>query len=276
MTRIRSPKHSGDQRAAQAAVPPQTGADAVPAVVPAAPGTVDGRADASRVDAASAEAPAAGRLTDRKREAILQAAIAEFRSNGFDATSMDKIASSASVSKRTVYNHFPSKDDLFAAILLQMWQSSAPQEDVPYRAELPLRAQLLDLMRQKMRMLSCNSFMDLARVAIAATIHSPERAQAMVAKLGEREEGVLVWIREAQRDQRLKPVDPQFAAHLLQGQLKAFAFWPQITMGKPPLAENQQELLVTTAVDMFLAYFAAGQDDASGPAGKTGPAATAK
>lgn len=196
------------------------------------------------------------RLTDRKREAILQAAILEFRANGFDATSMDRIAASAEVSKRTVYNHFPSKDDLFAAILLQMWLVSAPQEDLPYRADQPLRAQLLGLMQHKMCMLNDSNFLDLARVAIAATIHSPERAQSMVAKLGEREEGVLLWIRSAQQDGRLKPVEPQFAAHLLQGQIKAFAFWPQITMGKPPLDTAEQAMVVATAVDMFLAYFA--------------------
>lgn len=197
----------------------------------------------------------ATRLTDRKREAILLAAIAEFRANGFEATSMDKVAASAAVSKRTVYNHFPSKDDLFAAILLHMWQSSAPELELAYRPDLPLRAQLLELMQQKMQMLNDANFIDLARVAIAATIHSPERAQAMVARLGEREEGVLRWIRAAMQDGRLKPLDPQFAAHLLQGQLKAFAFWPQITMGKPPLDEAQQAMLVTTAVEMFLAYF---------------------
>ena len=32
------------------------------------------------------------RLTDRKREAIVSAAISEFRENGFEVTSMDKIA----------------------------------------------------------------------------------------------------------------------------------------------------------------------------------------
>ncbi|MFL6609269.1 MAG: TetR/AcrR family transcriptional regulator, partial [Pseudomonas sp.] len=35
------------------------------------------------------------RLTERKREAILQAAIAEFRSSGFEVTSMDRIAATA-------------------------------------------------------------------------------------------------------------------------------------------------------------------------------------
>ncbi len=42
------------------------------------------------------------RLTDRKRQAIVAAAIAEFRDNGFEVTSMDKIAATAGVSKRTV------------------------------------------------------------------------------------------------------------------------------------------------------------------------------
>jgi TetR/AcrR family transcriptional regulator of autoinduction and epiphytic fitness len=195
------------------------------------------------------------RLTDRKREAILQAAITEFRANGFEATSMDKIAATADVSKRTVYNHFPSKDDLFAAILLQLWESSAAMTELSYRADRPLREQLLELMQQKMRMLNDAHFMDLARVAIAATIHSPERAKEMIERMDKREEGVTAWIRAAQADGKLKPADPGFAAHLLQGQLKSFAFWPQIAMGQAPLNETEQAAVVQTAVDMFLGYW---------------------
>ncbi|MCF5632840.1 TetR family transcriptional regulator, partial [Pseudomonas syringae] len=51
------------------------------------------------------------RLTDQKREAIVLAAIAEFGDRGFEITSMDRIAARAEVSKRTVYNHFPSKEE---------------------------------------------------------------------------------------------------------------------------------------------------------------------
>ena len=53
------------------------------------------------------------RLTDRKRAEILKAAVKLFRSRGFDTTSMDAVAKEAKVSKRTVYNHFPSKEALF-------------------------------------------------------------------------------------------------------------------------------------------------------------------
>jgi TetR/AcrR family transcriptional regulator of autoinduction and epiphytic fitness len=199
------------------------------------------------------------KLTDRKRESILQAAIAEFRANGFEATSMDKIAARAEVSKRTVYNHFPSKDDLFAAILEQLWECSASLAEMRYRPEQALRSQLLDLLTQKMRLLNDPSFMDLARVAIAEGIHSPERAQEMIARMSSREEGAVAWIRAAQQDGKLKAGEPEFASQLLQGQLKTFAFWPQIAMGQPPLSQAQQTAVVQTAVDMFLAYLGTGK-----------------
>ena len=175
------------------------------------------------------------RLTDRKREAIVAAAIAEFRANGFEVTSMDKIAATAGVSKRTVYNHFPSKEELFAEILHQLWASSVAQLDVSYTRERPLREQLRGLLEAKMKMMADANFLDLARVAIAATIHSPERA--------------------AQEDGRLSCTDPAFAAHQIQSLLKAFAFWPQITLGQPTLDATQQANVIESAIDLFLAGY---------------------
>ncbi|MDI2591498.1 TetR/AcrR family transcriptional regulator [Pseudomonas sp. N3-W] len=195
------------------------------------------------------------RLTDRKREAIIQAAIAEFRANGFDITSMDKIAATAGVSKRTVYNHFPSKEELFAEILSQLWARVSAEQESAYRPDLPLRDQLRPMLMIKMQMLADNNFLDLARVAIAATIHSPERAQNMVARMGERETVLTVWIRAAQADGRLKAVTPDFAAQQVQGLLKAFAFWPQISMGQAGLSVDMQNTVVESAMDMFLACY---------------------
>jgi TetR/AcrR family transcriptional regulator of autoinduction and epiphytic fitness len=195
------------------------------------------------------------RLTDRKREAIILAAIAEFRANGFDITSMDKIAATAGVSKRTVYNHFPSKEELFAEILNQLWTRLTAEQETPYRPDLPLREQMRQMLMAKMQMLGDDNFLDLARVAIAATIHSPERAQNMVARMGEREEGLTVWIRAAQADGRLKAVDPEFAAQQIQGMLKSFAFWPQISMGLPSLSPEMQTTVADSALDMFLACY---------------------
>lgn len=196
------------------------------------------------------------RLTDRKRLAILDAAASQFRTYGYDATSVDRIAALAEVSKRTVYNHFPSKEELFAETLVQLFQSSAATDDLAYRADLALDVQLAEILRMKLRSMAGQDFLDLARVAVAEAIHSPERARPIMARIGEREQGVTAWIRAAQVDGRLKPGDPAFASTLLQGQVKAVAFWPQMTMGAPPMTEDQQRALIDAAVTMFLSYFA--------------------
>jgi len=203
----------------------------------------------------SAAAPA--KLTDRKRAAILEAAVAEFRQAGYEATSMDRIAATAGVSKRTVYNHFPSKEELFAQILHQLWERSMSSVDLSYRKDRPLREQLHELVQQKLALLHDEAFIDLARVAIAAAIPSPERAQEMFARMGDKEEGLTVWIRAAAKDGRLKAKDPLYASMLLQGMIKGFAFWPQITLGQPVLTPAQRKQVADTATDMFLAYYAA-------------------
>ncbi|MGH8371606.1 MAG: TetR/AcrR family transcriptional regulator [Gammaproteobacteria bacterium] len=52
-----------------------------------------------------------------KRDAILEAASKVFLEVGFGSASMDAIANEAKVSKQTVYNHFGSKEELFAAMI---------------------------------------------------------------------------------------------------------------------------------------------------------------
>jgi TetR/AcrR family transcriptional regulator of autoinduction and epiphytic fitness len=200
--------------------------------------------------------PSPSRLTDRKRAAIIDAAVAEFRQSGFAATSMDKVAASAGVSKRTVYNHFPRKEALFAQILEQLWERSIEGLDLAYRKDRPLREQLLELLEQKLELLRDENYSDLARVAIAAGLHAPELAQELVARMGNREEGLTTWIRAAAADGRLKTDDPLFAAMQMHALVKGFAFWPQIALGQPPLTLAQQKKAAESAVDMFLAYYA--------------------
>ena len=203
-------------------------------------------------DEAVAAPAGAQRMTDRKREAIIEAAVEEFRGHGFEATSMDRIASAAGVSKRTVYNHFPSKEVLFAQILTQLYHRIHEQLGVPYRADRPLRDQLEELLWQKMQLLNDSNFIDLARVAISEAIHSPERAQEMIARMTEREEGLTIWLRAAVADGKIKNIDPVFAAQQIQGLIKGFAFWPQISLAQPPLPPAMQKQVIDSAVAMFL------------------------
>ena len=54
----------------------------------------------------------------RSRAAILDAATALFLRDGFRATTMDNIAETAGVSKRTVYNNFADKETLFRDVVM--------------------------------------------------------------------------------------------------------------------------------------------------------------
>ena len=54
---------------------------------------------------------------DAKEAAIIEAARSTFLARGYDGASMDEIALAANVSKRTVYNRFRSKEELFAAAI---------------------------------------------------------------------------------------------------------------------------------------------------------------
>ena len=60
------------------------------------------------------------RLSDRKRQRIVQAGKMVFLANGFGAASMDVIAATAGVSKMTVYRHFRSKELMFAGVIQEL------------------------------------------------------------------------------------------------------------------------------------------------------------
>ena len=57
------------------------------------------------------------RSSEQTRQRILDAAYKLFRGKGYSRVSMDEIAAATSVTKRTLYYHFTSKDSLLAAVL---------------------------------------------------------------------------------------------------------------------------------------------------------------
>ncbi len=56
---------------------------------------------------------------DRTRAALIEAAYELFNSKGYHATSMRDIANVAGLALGGIYNHFQSKEDIFAAMLLE-------------------------------------------------------------------------------------------------------------------------------------------------------------
>jgi len=62
-------------------------------------------------------------VIEPKRHAIVQAATQLFLTHNYRSVSMDKIAAAAPVSKATLYNHFTSKNELFAAVVGELCTS---------------------------------------------------------------------------------------------------------------------------------------------------------
>ena len=67
--------------------------------------------------------PVRRRLSSKaRRRELLDAALQEFGSRGYYLTQMEHVAATAGVSKALVYQHFASKEELFAAVTEQVVQ----------------------------------------------------------------------------------------------------------------------------------------------------------
>lgn len=195
------------------------------------------------------------RLTDKKRAAIVQAAVAEFQASGFDGTSMDQIAGRADVSKRTVYNHFPSKEDLFQEIVAELTARSNRTESFAFDGEDTLDAQLTTIGATILDAMAGDDFINLARVVLSRFLHAPELAARIHKGHKPFRVGLISWIETAGGEGRLNVADPDTAARQFVALLNASAFWPQVLAAQPPLTPTESEGVLRSAVSMFLDHY---------------------
>lgn len=72
---------------------------------------------------------------EQRKKKILKAALAEFATHGYDAATMDRIAKGSGLSKAGLYSHYKSKEAIFEALLVTIFNPPLPlkswfQEDV--------------------------------------------------------------------------------------------------------------------------------------------------
>ena len=94
-------------------------------------------------------APAVGRLERRKARtvaAILDAAERHFLERGYEATKVDEIAADADVAVGSLYNHFGSKDGLYAALLEHALETFEAYMSEEAPADLTPLERILDVM----------------------------------------------------------------------------------------------------------------------------------
>lgn len=59
---------------------------------------------------------------ERTRRIIVETAMAEFSAKGFQATNTRDIATMAGISHGTIFVHFPTREDLIMAVVLEFGQ----------------------------------------------------------------------------------------------------------------------------------------------------------
>jgi AcrR family transcriptional regulator len=107
-------------------------------------------------------------------ERILAAADRLFYAKGIRAIGVDTVAAEAGVSKRTLYNHYPSKDALIAAYLTARFRHIAP-------SDAPAREQILANFDRLERMIADGSFRGCPYVNAVTELGDPKHPAAQLA-----------------------------------------------------------------------------------------------
>lgn len=191
-----------------------------------------------------------------KRQAMLDAAVAEFGASGYQAANMDAIAAAAGVSKRTLYNHFPSKEVLFRSLAEEMAKRVSLFSRLEYRPDLPVRDQLLRYAHESARLIDDPDTLALYRAVLAEHVRTPALVEHVMARYWGGEYGFADWIRAACADGQLRVASPDRAGQLFASLVKGVAVWP-VVFGRAASSPAELETAIAEAIDMFLAYYGA-------------------
>ena len=117
---------------------------------------------------------------------------------GIRATGVDTIAAEAGISKRTLYNHFPSKDALIAAYLKRGFYEQRP-------SELPSAEQILRSFDRLEKGFAARNFRGCRFVNAVAELGDDDRAARKIAV--DFKEGRRLWFRERLTAAGIKDAD---------------------------------------------------------------------
>lgn len=164
------------------------------------------------------------RDTSLKRQMILDGAIKVFTETGFDASSMDKIAEIASVSKRTVYNHFQSKESLFQAIVENFLKQREEIKPIEYSKNLSLKEQLKVFAEAEMFLINDPVRRGLSKLLTSVFLMDIDFGKKMRGHF-EPHKAFIIWLNSAKEDQKLSFQSPELTARIFYGMVEGCLTW---------------------------------------------------
>lgn len=189
---------------------------------------------------------------NEKAEAILEGAMREFLAHGYAATSMDRVAAAARVSKATVYSYFRDKAGLFNALVEHLaserLNSAFNLPDALHPKEKPqvvLRRIALSALEVAEKDEHLLPFM---RLIVGESGRFPELAQAYVNHIAK--PIVEKLSRYFASRAELKLADPEASARVFIGTLVYFIIVQEVLHGKQ-LMPMRRERLVNGVVKLL-------------------------
>ncbi|MEP0859275.1 TetR/AcrR family transcriptional regulator [Trichocoleus sp. DQ-U1] len=177
-----------------------------------------------------------------KAEQILTGAMQEFLVHGYAATSMDRVAKTAGVSKPTVYTYFQDKEGLFTALVQRFAQRkfSIIQRFLP--SEGDAFVVLRQLLTKALNEIICDGEeIALLRLIIGESGRFPELAQIFVRTLVK--PGVETLSQYLASSPNLKIADPEATARIFLGALVHFMMVQKMLHGHDILPMESDRLI---------------------------------
>lgn len=186
------------------------------------------------------------------RQRLIRAAAEAFMEEGYRA-SIDRIAARAGVARQTVYNHFPSKDDLFSEV------AHVAAGDILVSLDgdgIDLRERLLRFGAALRQRVIGDEGLAMFRTLSAEVPRFPALGRAFFDK-GPGQ--IVLWLADflgrAMNDGLLRRDDPLFVAELLLSMLECFDRTRRL-FGAPLRCAAEEQERIARIVDCFLRTFA--------------------
>ena len=167
---------------------------------------------------------------------------------------MDTVSSHAGGSKRTVYNHFASKEILFHAILERMFKKVCSVSTIEFDSTLPVQAQLTDIATQEVALLTSSEFLKIGKIAFVQMLQQPELAKSLSANSIGCMTYFSEFLKQASAAGALKITDADYAAKQFVYQLKSFTFYP-LLYGFEEVSDTAMNRAIDETVMMFIARY---------------------
>jgi TetR/AcrR family transcriptional regulator, regulator of autoinduction and epiphytic fitness len=184
----------------------------------------------------------------KKRAAILNGAIDVFISMGYDLASMDKIAETAGVSKRTVYNHFGSKENLFQAIVNDFLAQRQNLKTITYNPEKSLKEQLLAFANAEIFLINSPKRLEISRFLTIVFLKDINYARETVAKYPPNYLALLDWLKEAEKAGKIKTGNLLLTARVFYALVEGAITYPALftySINKPAFEPMLDEIIAT-------------------------------